>query len=434
MNRSQKKAYALSRPQFGWRVSAWLLTLFLLLTMAGPVVPVRAEIIQKTLHGSYDYDMAQAVFQMTNQERVSHGLEPLIYDYASQDFAMLRAAEASVFFSHSRPDGSPTSSSYGENIEKGAQSAALAMDHWMHSDGHRANILKADYTAMAVGCFIAEDGSVTWSQLFSFKTAAEAAGPEPQGRVACSPTFPMDSLYDNRYSGDVMYLKPGDTFKLEITVTVNGQIYNGRITWKSSNPAVATVDGMELHAHSDGVAYVSIVNPAEVGMKPLKVIVGDGGNGDAGEAPAPETTPETTPEPTAAPTTTPAPTTAAPTTTPAPTVVSTQPPTAAPSVKANTAAGRSTEEQVQATTADSTAETTPAPIAATSRSFPQAQLRRTADSPAKAPQSSLTTVPQKTLEAKVDQEDGPKKWIWILLPVAGVMALGGALIVLRRRL
>ena len=39
----------------------------------------------------------------------------------------------------------------GENIAAGYPSAAAACEGWMHSAGHRANILGRDYTALGTG-------------------------------------------------------------------------------------------------------------------------------------------------------------------------------------------------------------------------------------------------------------------------------------------
>ena len=54
----------------------------------------------------------------------------------------------------------------GENIAMGQKSAASVMDGWMHSSGHRANILKSDYTKIGVGYAKASDGTTCWVQIF----------------------------------------------------------------------------------------------------------------------------------------------------------------------------------------------------------------------------------------------------------------------------
>ena len=40
----------------------------------------------------------------------------------------------------------------GENLSRSAKPAADVVDAWLHSSGHRSNILDQQYTAMGVGC------------------------------------------------------------------------------------------------------------------------------------------------------------------------------------------------------------------------------------------------------------------------------------------
>ena len=56
---------------------------------------------------------------------------------------------------------------HGKNIAKGAVSPEMAMDGWMRSDGHRANILNASYTKISVSCYY--DGyTYYWVQNFAY--------------------------------------------------------------------------------------------------------------------------------------------------------------------------------------------------------------------------------------------------------------------------
>jgi uncharacterized protein YkwD len=40
------------------------------------------------------------------------------------------------------------------------------MQDWMHSPGHRANILNRGYRRIGVGAFTAKDGTIFWCQQF----------------------------------------------------------------------------------------------------------------------------------------------------------------------------------------------------------------------------------------------------------------------------
>jgi uncharacterized protein YkwD len=65
------------------------------------------------------------------------------------------------YFDHTSPDGrSPfdrmraagyAGNLMGENIAAGQPTPAAVMDAWMHSPGHRANILNCQFTEIGVG-------------------------------------------------------------------------------------------------------------------------------------------------------------------------------------------------------------------------------------------------------------------------------------------
>ena len=54
----------------------------------------------------------------------------------------------------------------GENIAKGQKSAQSVMNGWMNSSGHRANILKSNYTQLGVGYALDSNGNTYWVQMF----------------------------------------------------------------------------------------------------------------------------------------------------------------------------------------------------------------------------------------------------------------------------
>lgn len=118
--------------------------------------------------GSLLEDDALEVIRLTNQERENHGLEPLEIDYDLMALAETRAEEASIKYSHERPDGTRVSQMgyYSENLGAKA-SAEKQVTSWMSSDGHRANILRERYHRIGVGCYLAENGKRYWIQVFS---------------------------------------------------------------------------------------------------------------------------------------------------------------------------------------------------------------------------------------------------------------------------
>ncbi|HEV7735512.1 MAG TPA: CAP domain-containing protein [Candidatus Binatia bacterium] len=54
----------------------------------------------------------------------------------------------------------------GENIAYGYSSAAAVVNGWMHSDGHRANILRSNYHESGIGCVKDARGRLWWTHDF----------------------------------------------------------------------------------------------------------------------------------------------------------------------------------------------------------------------------------------------------------------------------
>lgn len=124
---------------------------------------------QLKVMGDESYSMAYRVLDLVNQERSKRGLNALQMDRDLLDAAMVRAFETSIGFSHTRPTGescfSASSKMAGENIASGQWSPEDAMDSWMNSSGHRANILDSDYRSVGIGC-VNVSGTYYWVQCF----------------------------------------------------------------------------------------------------------------------------------------------------------------------------------------------------------------------------------------------------------------------------
>lgn len=122
---------------------------------------------------------AEQVWEIVNEERAKEGLEPLVFSPELNEVADVRAEELKKLYSHTRPDGSDCSTALternitfdwrGENItafsNMGSDIAGIAMDGWMHSDGHRRNILKEEYNNIGVGVSY-QDGYYYLVQVF----------------------------------------------------------------------------------------------------------------------------------------------------------------------------------------------------------------------------------------------------------------------------
>jgi uncharacterized YkwD family protein len=108
---------------------------------------------------------AQEVANLLNKERVAAGLSPLVVDQALSNMALDKAKDLynNNYFDHTSPTyGSPFDmmtrygiphSYAGENIAKGQRTPQEVHTAWMNSPGHRANIMKAQYTKVGVAYY-----------------------------------------------------------------------------------------------------------------------------------------------------------------------------------------------------------------------------------------------------------------------------------------
>lgn len=120
---------------------------------------------------------AQA-FDLINQNRANAGLAPLTWNTAAAAAARTRANEIVSQFSHTRPGGSSgltalseSGTSFiraGENLAAGQDTAGEAVNSWMNSPDHRANILKPEFTQTGIACIYipGSEYGYYWVQLF----------------------------------------------------------------------------------------------------------------------------------------------------------------------------------------------------------------------------------------------------------------------------
>src|ERR1700752_1240206 len=127
-------------------------------------------------------DIERRAFAQTNVVRLQNGLPALEWD--ADVCRMARSHSESMsrlnYFSHVTPDGLRlrdraravgilTFTLLGENIayNQGYEDpGAFAVERWMASAKHRANILSKEFRAMAIGTYVAPDGSVFLTQTF----------------------------------------------------------------------------------------------------------------------------------------------------------------------------------------------------------------------------------------------------------------------------
>ncbi|HKC64838.1 MAG TPA: CAP domain-containing protein [Pyrinomonadaceae bacterium] len=124
--------------------------------------------------------LERKAFDAVNAERMRYGLPPLAWDGDLLRMARLHSEKMARlnFFDHEGPDGDlPTRArqsgvrwrSLAENIALNqgySDPVALAVEQWMHSAGHRDNILRGIFTHSAIGIARSSDGKIYLTQVF----------------------------------------------------------------------------------------------------------------------------------------------------------------------------------------------------------------------------------------------------------------------------
>ena len=163
-------------------------------------------------------NVVERILAETNRYRKEAGLKPLQLYRNGGKGADVRATEATKVWSHSRPDGREYYSAYeyigkessdsyrmiGENLAKGtygAFSPESIVEGWMNSPGHRANILRPEFTHLSIGFYADEaDGVSSYVQSFFGNTNFK---PEPQPKVTTKATEPTVKTTEAKPGGRV---------------------------------------------------------------------------------------------------------------------------------------------------------------------------------------------------------------------------------------
>ena len=131
--------------------------------------------IEVTYKVKYCYEEAYKMIDLVNAERRKAGVPELVAKDELMDVAMMRAAETSLYWSHTRPDGSFCTSaslfSDGENAHTGSDTAQGANESLVNSPGHYATMMDKSYAYAGYGYVeIYEDSACIgsyWVQIFS---------------------------------------------------------------------------------------------------------------------------------------------------------------------------------------------------------------------------------------------------------------------------
>ena len=127
-------------------------------------------------------EMEQRIFDLVNEARVENGRKELTYNGEIYECSQLRAQEATVLWSHTRPNGGAFNTVFdefgistkgytvGENLGRNFDTAERIMEALMNSEGHRNNILFEGFDSVCIAVAADENGVLHVSQLFMGKT------------------------------------------------------------------------------------------------------------------------------------------------------------------------------------------------------------------------------------------------------------------------
>ena len=227
------------------------------------VIPMKAnaaEIIPVNISVEYGQTEARSIFDMINEMRTNSSdawywneddttkttcsnLSELAYDYDLERLAMQRAAEISLSYAHTRPNGDRCFSIYtdegitytavGENIAAGYYSAESVNKGWREDNdkyagqGHRRNMLSSNYNCVGIG-HVYYNGCHYWVEEFAYRTSVNTTETTVNDSEQTTTVSVAKSNIKNLkviFDKDSYTLRTGETVTPDITamITVSNQ-------------------------------------------------------------------------------------------------------------------------------------------------------------------------------------------------------------------
>ena len=106
--------------------------------------------------------VSKEAFNLINKERAKVGLPAYKWSDELASLAKTRAKECLQQYSHIRPDGTILTGGRLENLG-GKNTASAQIDSWMHSTGHKKNILRKEASECAVAKIYCPEGNQGYS-------------------------------------------------------------------------------------------------------------------------------------------------------------------------------------------------------------------------------------------------------------------------------
>lgn len=208
--------------------------------------------INLEITGTENYTYANEILALVNQTRTQKGLPALKLDQKLLESAMERAAEISLYYGHTRPNGSDCFTIFNrgtrrsENIAAGYNSPQAVMNAWNGSSGHYQNIVDPYVTSIGIGCFQDSKGNLYWVQLFDNDPAVPSISENKQVNRIISiqknllhlQTNTTRIFYDTELNQSIameIYHKNEEFNNTEQKVLLSN------FNFESSNPSVATI-------------------------------------------------------------------------------------------------------------------------------------------------------------------------------------------------
>ena len=123
-------------------------------------------------------DFDKELVERVNDERRRAGLNTLVISSDICGIAAIRAEEASVSWSHTRPCGGSCDTLFneyriewtliGENLAHASSyDAELIVNSWMNSPSHKANIMNKSFNVCGIATYVSSNGDLYIAQIFS---------------------------------------------------------------------------------------------------------------------------------------------------------------------------------------------------------------------------------------------------------------------------
>lgn len=213
------------------------------------------------------YSFAYEVVDSINTLRWQKGLPALEIDDTLMNVAMQRAADCSVYYSHTRPNETscldifPAAEARGENIAAGQTSPASVMEDWTNSPGHYSNMVSTGYTRVGVGCFYI-DGRYFWAQSFS---SGQASTHPRSGDTKAFVSVPVSPAHFNlQTSSKTISVGINETTELPVKIINSGfHNYATTIQVDASNcsySSIVSLSGQPLSitGHQAGTGTITV--------------------------------------------------------------------------------------------------------------------------------------------------------------------------------